>query len=134
MSSQHVSTQERPFALPLSENEIQRAVFTHLRTRGAPGLVAWHPKNGGIHQRGRRSGINSGLGVLSGASDVMALHKGQFYSLELKRIDKRVEPGDEQDRFIQNIIAAGGIAGWVAGLDAALEWLTRHGLLRGVTA
>jgi hypothetical protein len=29
------------------EAAIQRAVFQHLRTRGAPGVFAFHPANGG---------------------------------------------------------------------------------------
>jgi hypothetical protein len=57
----------------LREDAIQKAVFQHLRTRGRPGIVAFHPKNGGIHQRGRRRGINAGQGVVSGACDVIVI-------------------------------------------------------------
>jgi len=118
----------------LTENEIQRAVFDHIRTRGVAGLVALHPKNGGIHQRGRRAGINSGLGVRKGASDILAFHASRFYALELKRAGERVKEGDDQDKFIKEMIAAGGKAAWAAGLDAALHQLEAWQLLKGNTA
>lgn len=117
-----------------NENAIQRAVFAHIRARGVPGLVAFHPKNGGIHQRGRRSGINSSLGVVAGVSDVILLHAGTFYALELKRIDQKVNPDSDQERFLQHVEAQGGEAAWVAGLDAALQQLEQWGLLRGKAA
>jgi hypothetical protein len=39
------------------EAAIQRAVFVHLRTRGAPGVFAFHPPNGGyrIHDAHARA-------------------------------------------------------------------------------
>jgi hypothetical protein len=117
--------------LSLSENEIQRAVFAHIRERGAPGLVAFHPKNGGIHQRGRARGINAGLGVRSGVSDVILFRDGRFFVLELKREGKKVKDGDEQDRFLADVRAAGGEAEWCAGLDAAIAQLETWGLLIG---
>lgn len=127
------STLDRPFAPPLSEDDIQRAVFNHLRTRQAPGVLAFHPKNGGRHQRLRASrGINAGLGVVSGASDVIVLAPTGFYALELKAEGKK--PTDEQLKFIQRVKVAGGHAAWVQGLDAALDWLEQHGLLVGRAA
>jgi hypothetical protein len=102
----HVSTLERPFALPLSEDTIQRAVFKHLRQHGAKGLVAWHPKNGGVHQKDIAQRIaNESLGVLAGAPDVMALHNGKFYALELKVEGK--EPTPEQLAVLRSITEAG---------------------------
>lgn len=118
-------------AVPLTENEIQRAVFTHLRARPAPGVVAFHPKNGGIHQRGRHRGINAGLGVLSGVSDVIVIKPphATVYALELKK--RGGKPSDEQTAFIKAVEKAGGKAHWVDTLDDALAWLEVHGLLIG---
>lgn len=118
----------------MNENAIQRAVFDHIRSRGAPGLVAFHPKNGGIHQRGRRRGINAGLGVVSGVSDVILLHRGTFYALELKAEGNKVKDGDAQDQFLNRVVDAGGVSAWAAGLDHALQQLEAWGLLRGKTA
>lgn len=127
------TTQERPFSLPLSEETIQRVVFKHLRQHGAKGLVAWHPKNGGIHQKDIAQRIaNESLGVLAGAPDVMALHNGHFYALELKAEGK--EPTPEQHAILRSITEAGGTAGWAAGLDEALCWLKLCGLLTGSVA
>lgn len=124
------STQERPFALALSEDTIQRAVFKHLRDRGAKGLIAWHCKNGGVHQKSAvQRAINGSLGVLTGAADVMALHRGKFYALELKAEGE--EPTAEQHQFLRSVTEAGGISGWAAGLDEALIWLQCCGLLTG---
>lgn len=116
----------------MNENAIQRSVFDHIRTRGVAGLVAFHPKNGGIHQRGRRAGINTGLGVLAGVSDVILLHTSRFYALELK-VDGK-EPTDNQSEFLRAVEAAGGVGAWAAGLDSALRQLETWGLLKGKTA
>ena len=123
---------DRPFAPPLREDDIQRAVFQHLRTRGAPGIVAFHPKNGGVHQRNRaQRGRNAGQGVRTGASDVIVIAPphGRVYALELKA--GKNTPTDEQDRFMADVRKAGGEAAWVGDLDSALLWLEHHGLLRG---
>ena len=116
-------------AIDPSENEIQRAVFAHLRTRGAPGVFAFHPKNGGIHQRGRARGINAGLGVVSGVPDVIILQHGHIYGLELKRTKGKL--ADEQNEALLRMKAAGAKVAVAYGLDAAILWLEAHGLLRG---
>lgn len=123
-------TQERPFSLPLSEDDIQKAVFKHIRQRGAKGLIAWHVKNGGVHQAtpGQRAN-NHALGVETGVSDIHALHAGKFYVLELKKIGE--EPTAEQHKFLRSVTEAGGVSGWAAGLDEALIWLQCCGLLTG---
>jgi len=126
------ATAERPFALPLSEDDIQRAVFDHLRRRGVPGHIALHLKNGGVHQATKGQRINNAkMGVKSGASDVYVLYAGKSYFLELKAEGKRVEPGSDQDKFLQRVWDQGGVAGWAAGLDNALKHLEAWGLLRG---
>lgn len=113
----------------MNENEIQRAVFSHLRTRGAPGVFAFHPKNGGIHQRGRRRGINAGLGVVSGVPDVIAIHNGRVYGLELKT--EAGKPSEDQLKVIARMDAAGAFCAVAYGLDRALACLEAWGLLRG---
>lgn len=116
----------------MNENEIQKAVFSHLRQRGAPGVFAFHPKNGGIHQRGRRRGINAGLGVVSGVPDVIALHRGRVFGLELKT--EKGKPSPEQDRVLEQMFGAGATVGIAYGLDDAIRWLEGCGLLSGRVA
>lgn len=114
------------------EDEIQRAIFKHFAARGAPGVFAFHPKNGGIHQRGKRAGINTGLGVVPGVPDVIAIKDSRAFALELKA------PGgvtsDDQKAVIAKLQTAGATVGIAIGLDAALRWLEDNGLLQGRAA
>lgn len=121
----------------MNENDIQRAVFKHLRTRGAPGTFAFHPKNGGIHQRGRSRGINSGLGVVSGVPDVIVIRAGSVYGLELKSqaaAKAKQKPSDEQLAVKDQMLAAGAFWACAVGLDEAIDTLEQWGVLRGVAA
>jgi hypothetical protein len=53
------------------EDSIQRAVFEHLRVRGAPNVFAFHPANGG-YRRPVEASILKGLGVYAGVPDRVA--------------------------------------------------------------
>jgi hypothetical protein len=112
----------------LSEQAVQRAVFQHIRTRGAPGVIAFHPANGGW-RRPVEAAILKGLGVTAGVADIIALHRGHAYAIELKADGGR--PTANQMEFISNWNAAGGTGAIVAGLDQALTTLEAWGLLRG---
>lgn len=118
------STQERPFALPLTESEIQRAVFMHLRTRGAPNSFAFHPKNGARP----RGGLPSAQGVIAGVPDIVILTPGQCYALELKTETGRLST--DQKKVLVDMGHCGAITGVAYGLDDALSWLERHDLLK----
>lgn len=138
-----------PFALPADkskrrkptqrpEQNIHKAVVSHLRTRGVPGLVFFHVPNGSKlgGKRNRKGisiqgGIMKGLGVRAGVSDLIILHKGRSFALELKA------PGgtttEAQDQFITDWNNAGGIAFVAEGLDRAIRILEGWGLLKGTT-
>ncbi|MCC7047180.1 MAG: VRR-NUC domain-containing protein [Alphaproteobacteria bacterium] len=128
-----------PFMLPaepvkrskvtLPENTVQRALFAHIRRRGVPGLFAFHPKNGGIHQRGRRAGINTGMGVVPGVPDVILIHNSKCYAIELKT--ERGKLSDEQSKTISNMMVAGAQCAVAFGLDDALARLESWGLMKG---
>jgi len=113
------------------EQEIQRAVFDHIRSRGVPGLFAFHPPNGG-YRRPIEASIMNGLGVVAGVPDVILLHKGRFYGLELKARGGKSTP--KQLEAVAKIGAAGGFACIAEGLDRALAVLEQWGLLRGRAA
>jgi len=113
------------------EDQIQRAVFAHIRQRGMPGLVAWHTPNGGA-RRPIEAAVLKGLGVRPGISDVCAIYDGKFYALELKALDGR--PSEAQQEFIDQVNRAGGFAGIAYGLDKAIAVLETWGLLRGAVA
>ena len=114
-----------------SEQAIQHAVCQHLRQRGAAGLVWWHTPNGG-----RRSPVEAaifnGLGVRAGVSDLILLHDGRAFALELKT--ERGRPTAAQMNFISEFRAAGGEASIATGLDQALHTLETWKLLRGRAA
>lgn len=132
----------------LSENAIQRAVFEHLRTRGAPGTFAFHPKNASADMAGRKRGIHVGLGVEPGVPDVIVFHGFTkcwiprfplcVYALELKRASlrgkKMTQHDIDQEETRKRMALCGVTVGIAYGLDEALAWLERHGLLIGKTA
>jgi hypothetical protein len=51
------------------EGTIQRAVFAHLRTLGAPDMFAFRVRNGG-YRRPRGAAIMKGLGVVAGVPNI----------------------------------------------------------------
>jgi hypothetical protein len=110
------------------EATIQRAVFAHLRARGAPGLFAFHPANGG-YRRPTEAAILKGLGVVAGVPDVIAIHQGRVYGLELKAEGGRTT--DKQLATITAMEAAGAFTAIAEGLDRALACLEAWGLVRG---
>ena len=86
-------------------------------------------------ERGYRRSVEAarlkGLGVRAGVPDLIAIHRGQVYAIELKP-----EGGRATDTLLQaidDIRAAGGHARICRGLDHALAVLESWGLLRGRT-
>lgn len=117
------------------EQKIHKAIAAHLRQRGAPGILWWHTPNG-AHVPGRRGrvqgGIQKAMGVRAGVSDIVALHKGRFFALELKVPGG--QPTELQLEFISAVRANGGFACVAEGLDQAISALEMWGLVRGVVA
>lgn len=113
------------------EAQIQRAVFQHLRARAAPGVFAFHVPNGG-YRKPVEAAIMKGMGVVAGVPDVIAIHEGRVYALELKAEGGRPTP--KQLEAVAAIRNAGGFAVVCEGLDRAIRCLETWGLLRGVAA
>jgi hypothetical protein len=112
------------------EDQIQRSVVEHLRCRGARGAVWWHVPNGGARRKAEAA-ILKGLGVRAGVADLVFLHHGKFFALELKSPSGRSTAA--QIAFRNEINAAGGFAAEAMGIDAAIRCLESWGLLRGQT-
>jgi len=125
-SNNLIAHQARRRRLP--EAMIQRAVFAHLRARSAPGVFAFHVPNGG-YRRPREAAILKGLGLIAGVPDIIAIHNGRCFALELKA------PGGRTTGKQLATIAAMEVAGVYTciaeGLDRALAVLEAWGLLRG---
>jgi len=110
------------------EAAIQRAVFQHLRVRGTPGVFAFHPANGG-YRKPVEAAILKGLGVVAGVPDVIAIHNGRVFAMELKAPGGRAT--DKQLEAIAAMREAGAFVALAEGLDRALACLEAWGLLRG---
>ncbi len=67
-------------------------------------------------------------GVLAGVADIILVHEGQIYVLELKAENGR--PTYAQLDFIARLENAGGYGCIAHGLDRALAILTAWGLLK----
>ena len=111
----------------MKELQIHLAVAKHLRQRGVPGLVWFHPANGGFRNK-REAATLKAMGVKAGVSDFMLFHADRFYALELKAPGGRAT--EEQLRFIADIDRAGAFTALAEGLDAALATLGAWGLIR----
>jgi hypothetical protein len=110
------------------EAAIQRAVFQHLRARGAPGVVAFHVPNGG-YRRPIEAAIMKGLGVVAGVPDIIAIRDGRVFALELKAPGGRTT--DKQLATLAALREAGAFTAVAEGLDRALACLEAWGLLKG---
>jgi hypothetical protein len=121
---------------PRPEQSIHHAVADHLRQRGATGLVWWHTANG-MFAGGKRSGkgiaiqaaIMKGLGMRAGVADIIAVHQGKIFALELKTDGGRTS--EAQKQFLADMKNAGAHVEVALGLDNALAVLERWQLLRG---
>jgi hypothetical protein len=110
------------------EAQIQRAVFQHLRARGAPGMFAFHPANGG-YRKPIEAAIFKGLGVVPGVPDVFAVHDGRCFAMELKAEGR--DATAKQLACIEALREAGAFTAITEGLDRALACLEAWGLLVG---
>jgi hypothetical protein len=111
-----------------SEQQIQCALFDHLKWRGVPGLFAFHCPTGGWRSA-IEAAIFKGIGVVAGIPDVLIIHSGGCYALELKTANGRLT--DVQRIAHERLREAGAHVATVYGIDEALAQLTEWRLLRG---
>ena len=113
------------------EQIIQRAIFQHFNSRKAPGTFAFHVPNGG-KRKPIEAAIMKGLGVTAGVPDIIAIHKGHAYGLELKADNGKLSP--KQTETMAQMEMAGATVAVATGLDAAIAQLEGWGLLIGRVA
>jgi hypothetical protein len=118
-----------PKCPPLDETTIHTTVCKHLHARAVPNCIWLHPANGGLRLISEARKF-AGLGVLAGAADLILLHSGRFFALEIKR-DRKSRVSPKQRAFLAAVKAAGGEAEIGYGLDDALRKLENWKLLRG---
>lgn len=113
----------------IEQEQVHRPVVEHLRTRGVPGLLWWHTPQGAFYATRVQGSIMTGLGVMPGVSDLILMHAGRFFALELKAPGQK--PTQVQMDFLVAFVKAGGHAEYADNLDSALDALDDWGLVRG---
>jgi hypothetical protein len=96
--------------------------------RGVTNLFAFHPWAGGWRSPIEAS-IMSGAGVRSGLPDVILIHDGRVFGLELKAQGGRLSPA--QQTAHEELRRAGAQVATAIGIDEALAQLETWALLRG---
>ncbi len=109
------------------EQEIQKLLFKHIRSRAMPGVFAFHCPNGGKRSKIEAS-IFKGLGVKAGIPDVLIFYRAQIFGLELKAAKGRVSPA--QLATMNDMEMAGARVAVACSLDEALITLEYWGVLR----
>lgn len=110
------------------EDIVQKAVFQHLRVRPAAKMVAWHTPNGGLRSP-VEAAIMSGMGVIAGVPDLIAIKDGTVFALELKADDGKLTPA--QSSMLEQIKAAGGNVAVAYGIDQAIRQIEAWQLVKG---
>jgi hemin uptake protein HemP len=109
------------------EAQLQRAVLDHLAWRAVPGAWWCHYPAGGWRSP-IEAAILKSLGTVAGVPDLLIVHRGQLYALELKTKYGRLTQTqiDTQARMR----AAGATVATAVEIDAALAQLEQWQLLR----
>jgi hypothetical protein len=110
------------------EDQIQKTVLEHLRLRGPRTAYWFHVANGGFRSP-IEAAILKNLGVRAGVPDLIIIHAGRTYALELKADGNH--PTRLQTEAQAAMRAAGAEVEVAVGLDAALQQLEQWQLLRG---
>jgi len=109
------------------EQEIQKAVFSHIKLRANPGAFAFAVPNG-VHSSRRTGGILKSAGLVSGVPDICIIYRATSHFLELKA--GRNRPTLKQIHVMNLLEMAGARVAVACSLDEALITLEYWGVLR----
>jgi hypothetical protein len=109
------------------EDQLQRSVLDHLRWRAVDGAFWFHVPNGGWRSPVEAMVFKS-LGVTAGVPDLLIVHDGGLFGLELKAEGGRVS--EAQHATMEAMRRAGAIVAVAHGIDQALAQLEAWNLLR----
>jgi hypothetical protein len=109
------------------ERQIQKAVLGHLAWRAVPDVWWCHYPAGGWRSP-IEAAILQSLGVVAGVPDLLLIHRGQLYGLELKAGAGRLT--NTQSDMHEKMRRAGAIVATAYGVDAAVTQLVAWGVLR----
>jgi hypothetical protein len=113
------------------EDQLQCVVLQHLKIRGPHDAFWTHFPAGGARSP-IEAAMLKGLGVRPGVPDLLIVHDGTLYALELKAEGRK--PTALQDETQEALRRAGAKVACAIGLDQALSQLETWGLLRGWTS
>src|SRR5262245_6772663 len=100
------------------EDQIQRVILQHLKLR-APRDAFWTHFPAGGARSPIEAAILKGLGVRAGVPDLLILHEGTLYALELKADGQK--PTELQTETQELLRRAGARVATAVGLDSALK-------------
>lgn len=104
----------------MSETAIHIAVAEHLRLRAPAGMVWWHTPNEGARTPSEAARLKA-MGVKAGIPDLMLVHGGKLYALELKA--ERGVISKNQQAMLSALSTAGAVVAVAFGLSKALATL-----------
>lgn len=109
------------------EQAIHQAVVAHLNARAESRTFFWHTPN-----EGKRGWVNAAalkaMGLVAGVPDLLILHGGKMYALELKAPGGRLTPS--QRLVMERMSECGATVAAVFALDEAIITLECWGILR----
>jgi len=109
------------------EARLQKAVLQYLMLAGVDKMVYFHPANEG--RRTLRTGAYlKSLGMLPGVADLVMIHDGRAYFLELKAAGQK--PSPTQWDFAERIGEAGGAWAYADNINQAITILRGWGLVK----
>src|SRR5882757_7107326 len=100
------------------EQQLQKAVLEHLAWRGVRNLFVCHYSAGGWRSP-IEAAIFKSLGVVAGIPDIIIIHDGHCFALELKTAHGHLTPIQTETQ--QRMRAAGATVATAVEIDAALE-------------
>lgn len=126
------STTQRRAAVPGfggrgAESLIQRAVVQRLALSARPGVVWFHPANGGARSKVEAARFKA-EGVVAGVPDLILIRGGYVYALELKTQQGRLSPA--QKTMHARLIEAGAMVATAHDVDEAIAQLEAWELLK----
>jgi hypothetical protein len=110
------------------EQTIQRSVLAHIAERAVDHMYAFAVEGGGF-RRPVEAAILKGLGIVPGIPDLIIIHEGRCFALELKADGGRLS--EVQKASHAALRHAGATVAVAHGLDAAIRQLEEWNLLRG---
>jgi hypothetical protein len=112
----------------LAEIKIHMMVADHLERWKYDDVFWWHTPNGEKRDPAIAAKLQK-MGVRSGIHDIMAIHRGHIFSLELKRSGERMS--EPQQVFMSKILSLrDSHSAYADSFDAAIWILEQWGLLR----